>query len=138
MLISTLLKIFVAQVILGAVIIFALKKLLDKQLFDLAVQDIKYWQSTEKLAARIALDEFDPSIDAPRKIIMVSYKPLGGRQQALLRQTAVKQFGDDVVFEFRVNKDLLGGVIVTVGDCVLDHSLKERLTHVFRNKKSCE
>ncbi|MCK5581924.1 MAG: F0F1 ATP synthase subunit delta [Candidatus Omnitrophica bacterium] len=134
MLIPTLLKIFAAQVVLIALIVFGLKKLLDKILIDVAIDDIKYWQSKEKLAAKIALDEYEPTVSTPDEIIIVSHKPLKPRVQHLIRKEAIKQFGEEITFDFRINKVILGGVIIQAGSVILDHSLKERLSRAFARK----
>jgi F-type H+-transporting ATPase subunit delta len=49
-------------------------------------------------------------------------------ERARLEQKVRAQYGDDLDFEYRVDKSLLGGVVVRVGDKVIDGSVAGKLT----------
>ena len=53
--------------------------------------------------------------------------PLTPEEQQALRQRVHKRFGGDVELDFRVDSSLLGGVVVQVGDKIIDGSLAAKL-----------
>jgi len=53
--------------------------------------------------------------------------PLSGDQQAALRQTLAESLRKEPILELAVDPDLLGGVVVQIGDKVYDSSVKARL-----------
>lgn len=52
---------------------------------------------------------------------------LMGAERAQLEQKIRAQYGQDVDFEYRVDKSLLGGVVVRIGDKVIDGSVAGKL-----------
>jgi F-type H+-transporting ATPase subunit delta len=65
---------------------------------------------------------------APTKAEVVSASELTAEEQAQLRRTLVAQHGEGLVFSFRVDPSLLGGLRVRVGDRLIDNSVASRLT----------
>ena len=65
---------------------------------------------------------------APTKAEVTSAVALAEPEQAALRQSLAKQFGDDLVFTFQVDSALMGGLRVRVGDRLIDTSIASRLT----------
>jgi len=60
--------------------------------------------------------------------VITSALPLTGDEQHKLEQKVQAQFGQDIDFEYRVDKSLLGGLVVRVGDKVVDGSVAGKLT----------
>lgn len=58
---------------------------------------------------------------------VISAVPLTEEEKARLRERLIKRFGGDLEFDFRVDPSILGGVIVKVGDEVIDGSLASKL-----------
>ncbi|MBS1253739.1 MAG: ATP synthase subunit delta [Anaerolineales bacterium] len=48
-------------------------------------------------------------------------------ERSRLEQSLGRRFGDDLQFEYRVDDSILGGVIVRVGDRVIDGSVASKL-----------
>jgi F-type H+-transporting ATPase subunit delta len=65
---------------------------------------------------------------APTKAEVVSASELTAEEQAQLRSTLIAQHGEGLVFSFRVDPSLLGGLRVRVGDRLIDNSVASRLT----------
>ncbi|MCD6289128.1 MAG: ATP synthase F1 subunit delta [Anaerolineae bacterium] len=59
---------------------------------------------------------------------VVSAVPLTDEERERVQAWAIKRFGGDLEFDFQVDPKILGGVIIKVGDEVLDGSLASRLT----------
>ncbi|NOZ28087.1 MAG: ATP synthase F1 subunit delta [Chloroflexi bacterium] len=58
---------------------------------------------------------------------VISAVPLTEEEKEQLRERLIKRFGGDLEFDFRVDPQILGGVIVKVGDEVIDGSLASKL-----------
>lgn len=56
--------------------------------------------------------------------------PLPADQRAAFEQELRARLGSDLVIEFQVDPAVLGGVVVRVGDRVVDGSLATRLSHL--------
>lgn len=52
---------------------------------------------------------------------------LGPEKQAKLRADLVKRLGKDIELTFSVDPEILGGMVLTVGDKILDSSLRAQL-----------
>ena len=59
---------------------------------------------------------------------ITSAVPLASEEQQALRQRIHSRFGSDVDLDFRVDPSVLGGVVVQVGDKIIDGSLAARLS----------
>lgn len=64
----------------------------------------------------------------PVKAEVVSAAELSAAEQEQLRKALVEQHGEGLVFTFRVDPSLLGGLRVRVGDHLIDTSVASRLT----------
>ncbi len=76
------------------------------------------------------LAEFDRyALRRPAKQIafVTSAVPLTEQERAQLEQKIKAQFGKDIELECRVDKALLGGVVVRVGDRIIDGSISGKL-----------
>lgn len=65
---------------------------------------------------------------SPIKAEVVSAAELSPQEQDQLRQTLTGQHGEGLMFDFRVDPSLLGGLRVRVGDRLIDTSIASRLT----------
>jgi F-type H+-transporting ATPase subunit delta len=68
----------------------------------------------------------DQSEDRVHANVTVAHEPAEPEKDALIRQLS-RLFGKRVVPHFSVNPAILGGVIVKVGDTVMDGSVRRRL-----------
>ncbi|MCC7352653.1 MAG: ATP synthase F1 subunit delta [Anaerolineae bacterium] len=59
---------------------------------------------------------------------VVSAVPMTEDEAAQLRAKLLARFGGDLEFDFRVDPNILGGVVVQVGDQVIDGSVAGKLT----------
>lgn len=64
---------------------------------------------------------------APVKAEVVSAAELSAEEEEQLRKTLSEQYGEGLVFSFRVDPSLLGGLRVRVGDRLIDTSIASRL-----------
>jgi F-type H+-transporting ATPase subunit delta len=64
---------------------------------------------------------------APLKAEIVSAVELSEQDQARLRSKLIAEYGEGLVFSFRVDPSLLGGLRVRVGDHLIDNSVASRL-----------
>ncbi|MCC8193158.1 MAG: F0F1 ATP synthase subunit delta [Deltaproteobacteria bacterium] len=100
----------------GAMVRDFLSLLADKHRLDLL----------DKIAA-----EYRVLLDAARGILrgeMVSAVPLDEKTRATVLGQLEKKAGKSLVLDFRVDESLLGGMLLKVGDNVMDASLKTQLS----------
>jgi F-type H+-transporting ATPase subunit delta len=64
----------------------------------------------------------------PNKAEIISAVPLKEEEQAELRSRLIAEHGEGLVFSFRVDPSLLGGLRVRVGDTLVDNTIASRLT----------
>jgi F-type H+-transporting ATPase subunit delta len=74
----------------------------------------------------------DASEDRVHVNVTVAREPEGGEREALTKQLS-RMFGKRVVPHITLNPAILGGVIVKVGDTVMDGSVRRRLA-TLRNR----
>ena len=86
-----------------------------------------------------AEDQFDEVVSiffdlvrgtGPRDAEVTSALPLDPAQQATILQQLRGKYGPALDVKFTVDESILGGLIVRVGDRVLDTSVRNRLTEV--------
>jgi F-type H+-transporting ATPase subunit delta len=63
----------------------------------------------------------------PQKAEIVSAMELSEQEQADLRRRLTEEHGEGLIFSFRVDPSLLGGLRVRVGDTLIDNSVVSRL-----------
>ena len=64
---------------------------------------------------------------APTKAEIISAVELSSADQEKLRKSITEQYGEGLIFSFRVDPALLGGLRVRVGDRLIDNSVASRL-----------
>jgi F-type H+-transporting ATPase subunit delta len=64
---------------------------------------------------------------------VTSAVPLSAEQQAHITEELRQRYGDRLELRFAVDPSLIGGLIIRVGDQVLDNSLRTRLSSIQRN-----
>ncbi|MCB0047112.1 MAG: ATP synthase F1 subunit delta [Caldilineaceae bacterium] len=74
-----------------------------------------------------ALTESVSGTQAPMKAEVVSAAELSEADRTQLRDKLIKEYGDGLVFSFRVDPSLMGGLRVRVGDHLIDTSVASRL-----------
>lgn len=114
--------ILVAQIIIGVIVILFLRKMLEDMLLDMCVRQFEYWLSTEgkKLTVKNAL--------------FTSYQPLKLFYSERIHKVINKFWGADNKIAFRVDRSILGGMIIDVGSQKFDCSLRDRLSKAFPKK----
>ncbi|MEZ4706402.1 MAG: ATP synthase F1 subunit delta [Caldilineaceae bacterium] len=75
-----------------------------------------------------ALSEAATGQRGPQKAEIVSAIELTQKEQESLRNKLVADYGDGLMFDFRVDPSLLGGLRVRVGDRLIDTSVASRLS----------
>ena len=110
-------KILVLQLFVAAVVVFVLKKMLEKDLL---------------LTALERASGFHPDAAALKaeRIVVVSAGKLAPGYRARL-VAALKGRCPGVCVDFLENADLKGGIVVEIGGEIWDHSLATRLKHLF-------
>jgi F-type H+-transporting ATPase subunit delta len=63
----------------------------------------------------------------PLKADVTSAVELSEQEQSDLRGRLADEYGDSLIFSFRVDPSLLGGLRVRVGDTLIDHTVASRL-----------
>lgn len=64
----------------------------------------------------------------PQRAEIVSAVELSEQEQADLRRRLIDEHGEGLVFSFRVDPSLMGGLRVRVGDTLIDNTVASRLT----------
>ncbi len=76
-------------------------------------------------------DRVDEMLGRVRVSVAISHAP-DARLQEEIRRALEARLGKTVIPTFSVDPDLLGGVVVRIGDQILDGSLRSRATHLRR------
>ena len=66
---------------------------------------------------------------------VVSARPLDAGAQQQIRAALARRMNQDVVVEFAVDPDLIGGVVARVGDLILDGSIRTQLEQLGETLK---
>ena len=110
----TLLIVFLGQCVFAVVVIFVLKKLLDKELTG------------------AALEKFESCKQSPdiKEIIVRSASSLDDEFKRRLESVRQRKFSQ-ANLNFQQDAALKGGVVIVVGDLFLDFSLSNRLQNFW-------
>ncbi len=104
-----------------------------------AVARALYDSLRETLRSQGAEDQFEVVVESffdlvrgsgPRDAEVTSALPLDKSQQDTISQQLRAKYGPALDIKFAVDESILGGLIVRVGDRVLDNSVRSRLAEV--------
>ena len=108
------LKLFLMQIVVGAVVVFILKKVLDRQLIELAIKTFKN--------AKLEPDDLKLG-----SILVGSPVNVSKKNQDRVLQLAEKKFGRPMSVVTKKDKSLKGGMIIYLNSSIIDYSLVGRL-----------
>lgn len=74
-----------------------------------------------------ALGQVASGRQAPLKAEVTSAVPLSDDDKRQMREKLTNEYGDGLIFDFRTDESLLGGLRVRVGDRLIDTSVASRL-----------
>lgn len=100
----------VVQVVVAGIVIFVLTAKLKKELIEAATENLN-----NNLSANVSGD-----------IVVISADPLEGEMRARI-ESIVKRKAPTAALRFDVDKSLKSGVIIHIGQIILDFSLANRL-----------
>lgn len=111
---GVLLMIFIGQCVFALVVIFVLKRLLDKELM------------------KAAFEKFESCKISPevKEIAVRSASAISDEYKAHLESIRQRKFAH-ANLNFQEDKALKGGVVIAMGDLLLDFSLLSRLQHFW-------
>lgn len=111
---TILLILFFVQCVFALVVIFVLKRLLDKELM------------------RAALEKFESCKTSPeiKEIAVRSASMINDEFKVYLESIRKRKF-TQAKLSFQEDAALKGGVVIAVGDQLLDFSLSSRLQHIW-------
>jgi len=110
-----LFQVLVVQAVLIAIIIFVLKRTLDKKLIEAAV---------------IRLEGLDHLPDAGR-VKVRSHRKVKSLYKERIEKAILKNFRAGTAAVFEIDRSLMGGVIIDAGGESIDCSLRDRLRQAF-------
>ncbi len=73
------------------------------------------------------LDQYAAGVAAGRTARVTSAVPLTDEEKRSLEAKMRRRFGEDTNFDYTLDRDVLGGVVVRVGDQVIDGSVAAKL-----------
>jgi F0F1-type ATP synthase delta subunit len=110
----TLIMLMTGQCVFALVVIFVLKGLLDKELMS------------------AALEKFESCKNAPdiKEITVLSASRVSDEFKSCLESVRRRKF-NQAQLNFKENNELKGGIVIAVGDLLLDFSLSGRLQNFW-------
>ena len=81
-------------------------------------------------------DQFNALRDQDENILRVTVSSafaLDEATQARLKQKLTDQFKKQIIMETKISPELIGGLKIQVGDCVLDSSIQDRLSQLTQS-----
>jgi len=118
MVLSFFAKVIILQVIVISIIIFILKIILDKRLIESAISEMRLWQQE----GRKVNDS---------KVIVISHKEVHPRYKERIHRITYDYLGEGHQPDYRIDKSILGGLIILIGNEMIECSLKDRLNQAF-------
>ena len=109
-----ILTIIAAQIIVIAVIVVVLKKILDRQLIEMAIHKLEALDS-----ARIPSDLSEVVVITPGVLAEKSYQRICS--------AILKKVNKNIHVVSTIDKAIKGGMIIKIRDITFDHSLASRL-----------
>lgn len=109
-----ILEIFAAQIVVIAIIVAILKKILDRQLVEMAIHKLEVLDG-----GRIPSDLSE--------VIVITPGPLAEKSYQRIFNAILKKTNKKISVVSTVDRTLKGGIIIKVKDITFDHSLVGRL-----------
>jgi F-type H+-transporting ATPase subunit delta len=103
------------------------------------VRNFVLWLAKEGLLDRISdvVDSFESFVQGaptePIEAFVTSAVALSDAQQGRVEADLRQRYGADLLVTFSVDESLIGGLVIRVGDQVLDNSLRTRLGSIQRS-----
>ena len=114
------LKVLVAQIVSASIILFVLKKVLDRNLIELTIRRLE----------TLPFAEFKNV----NSVTIVSHKKLNAKYQERVFKTSTRYFGTKVTPVLQIDKRLWGGAILHINENIYDFSLNDRLRQAMRKR----
>ncbi len=133
---AIIVKVLLLQIVVIGLIIFILKKVLDRKLIDGAISKLEFWRVPDGDHTK-SDSPFDQTSSLPNASIplatvaVTSYSNLNQQDKGRIQKAAVKNFGSMVKLSFQTDRGLLGGMIIALNDQQIKFDLKERLRQAF-------
>jgi len=121
MVLSFFAKMILLQVVVFSLIIFILKMILDKKLIESAINEFRVWEQERRNVSSST-------------ILVISYKPLKKKYKLKILKIALDYFGEGVQPSFKIDKALHGGLVIHIGEAMIECSLKDRLSQAFPSR----
>lgn len=113
-----LLMIVLGQLVVAGLVVFFLKKKLDHILIELGVRHLELLDSQKRASVKV--------------LAVITHKNLNLTDQDNIKRRLTKAFGSGLQLSFQIDPGLMGGVLIKLGDEVIDCSLRERLQQARR------
>jgi F0F1-type ATP synthase delta subunit len=111
---------FALQIVVALIVSLVLKKLLDRELIESALEqfEVLKYQGDSALIKTISV---------------VGHKDLAAELQTRFKSVAARRF-KGVAVSFSADRELKGGVKITLNDAVIDCTLRDRLQKLFAGR----
>jgi ATP synthase F1 delta subunit len=110
----------VVQLVVAAIVVWALRSNLDNLLIEMAMKQFE-----------LRIRDKSTPISA---VAVISHKALNAESQTKISKETLKNWGETVKPVFQIEKNLMGGVIIKVGNNVIDCSLRDRLHRAWTQR----
>ena len=111
---SLILKAFLAQMVVIAIIVFVLKKILDRQLIESAIEKLKI----------LHIDPLDKNMNC---VEVVTYDPLSEENKKKISDAIYQKVHRHIPLTVSQDKSIKGGIVIKIPNRMIDHSLISRL-----------
>jgi len=111
---SLFIKLIFWQIVVASIVLFILWLILQKNLVHAALVQFDYWDGKPR----------DPAL---AEIVVTSHQELKETLKAKIIKLTQRKFGEKMAVVFRVDRKIMGGLVIRAGEKVIDFALKERL-----------
>ena len=118
-----LVKFFLIQAFVFGVILFVLRKVLDRKLIVAALGDFEFLRISEEEIGQI------------KEVEVVSYPILKDKPKEQFLYLVKRKFPKGVPVAFHTDKALMGGIVIRVGKTSINYALVDRLREAGWIKK---
>ncbi len=115
---SIFFKLILGQLFVAAIVILVLKAVLDNSLLDAAVKQF------ELLSPRVESAMI-------QEVVVTSRKPLPATMVRRVGQVVKRNWGEAPRVIYKIDKLMMGGVVIQFSGYVINYSLKDRLRQAF-------